>query len=438
MVESGATRRSISVAGAGRKRYDECLPGSDYTPRLIDGRLEQLFAQLPAILVTGPRATGKTTSAERHANTVVRLDRAAQAVAFEADPDAALRAQREPVLLDEWQAVPGVLGAVKRAVDADPSPGRFLLTGSVRGDIDAETWPGTGRLVRLRMFGLSERELAARISGPTFLEQLRAGDLDAFTLPSDPPDLRGYVELALRGGYPEPALRLSGDAREAWLGGYLEQLLTRDAEGIAGHRDPVRLRRYFETTALSTAGQPEHKTLYDAAGINRKTAIAYDTLLTNLFVLELVPAWASNRLTRLIKTPKRYLVDPALAGAALGLDPTAVLRDGDLLGRLIDSFAVAQLRPELELTSRPPRLYHLRDKEGRHEIDLIAEIAAGDILGIEIKATAAPSRQDARHLEWLHDELGDRFVAGAVLHTGPSTLRLAERILAIPICALWG
>ena len=155
-------------------------------------------------------------------------------------------------------------------------------------------------------------------------------------------------------------------------------------------------------------------------------------------MLELVPAWTSNRLTRLIKTPKRYLVDPALAGAALGLDATAVLRDGDLLGRLIDTFAVAQIRPELELTSHPPRLYHLRDKEGRHEIDLIAEIAAGDILAIEIKATAAPSRHDARHLEWLRDELGDRFVAGAVLHTGPSTLRLADRILAIPICALWG
>lgn len=414
------------------------MHGADYAPRLIDGRLERLFGQLPAILVTGPRATGKTTSAERHSRTVVRLDRAAEAVAFEADPDAALSAQPEPVLLDEWQAVPGVLGAVKRAVDQDPRPGRFLLTGSVRGDIEAETWPGTGRLVRLRMYGLNERELAARIAGPTFLEKLRAGNLDAFPLPSAPPDLRGYVELALRGGYPDAALRLSGDAREAWLAGYLEQLLTRDAEGIAGHRDPLRLRRYFEASALSTAGQPEHKTLYDAAVINRKTAIAYDALLTNLFVLELLPAWASNRLTRLIKTPKRHLVDPALAGAALGLDPTAVLRDGDLLGRLIDSFTIAQIRPELELASHPPRLYHLRDKEGRHEIDLIAEIAAGDILAIEIKATAAPSRQDARHLEWLRDELGDRFVTGAVLHTGPSLLRLAERILAIPICALWG
>jgi uncharacterized protein len=411
---------------------------ADYTPRLIDRRLARLFAQLPAILVTGPRATGKTTTAARHARTVVRLDRAAEAVAFQADPDAALRAQSEPVLLDEWQTVPGVLGAVKRAVDSDPSPGRFLLTGSVRSDIDAETWPGTGRLMRLRMNGLSERELAAGLSGPTFLEKLRAGDLDAFTLPTDRPDLRGYVELALRGGYPEPALRLSGDARDAWLSGYLEQLLTRDAEGVAGHRDPLRLRRYFEATALSTAGQPDHKTLYDAAGINRKTAIAYDALLTNLFVLELAPAWATNRLNRLIKTPKRYLVDPALAGAALGLDPTAVLKDGHLLGRLIDTFTVAQIRPELELTTHRPRLYHLRDKEGRHEIDLVAEMAAGDILAVEIKATAAPSRTDARHLQWLQAEIGDRFVTGALLHTGPSLYRIEERILAIPICALWG
>ncbi|MGH2876672.1 MAG: hypothetical protein ACRDLV_10510, partial [Solirubrobacteraceae bacterium] len=91
MVESGATWRSISVADTGRKRYGYRLAGSDYTPRLIDERLKRLFAQLPAILVTGPRATGKTTSAERQANTVVRLDRPAEAVAFEADPDAALR-----------------------------------------------------------------------------------------------------------------------------------------------------------------------------------------------------------------------------------------------------------------------------------------------------------------------------------------------------------
>ncbi|MGI8593096.1 MAG: ATP-binding protein [Solirubrobacteraceae bacterium] len=410
----------------------------DYTPRMMDGRLSRLFEELPALLITGPRATGKTTTARRHARSVVRLDRAAEAGAFRADPDAALSAQPEPALLDEWQAVPEVLGAVKRAVDDDSRPGRFLLTGSVRGDIEAETWPGTGRLVRLAMYGLTVREVLGRPADETFLEKLVRGGLDAFGLPPVTPDLRGYVELALRGGYPDAVLRLSGDARRVWLDGYLEQLLTRDAEVLDGPRDPARLRRYFRALALSTAGLAEHKTLYDAAAINRKTAVAYDRLLTNLFVLDFVPAWTSNRLLRLVHAPKRYLVDPSLAAAALRLDSAAVLRDQDLLGRIIDTFVVAQLRPECELASSKPFLHHLREKEGRREIDLLAELAPADIVAIEIKATAAPDLGDARHLVWLRDVLGERFLAGALLHTGPRPFRLADRVLALPICTLWG
>lgn len=414
------------------------MAARDYTPRLLDDRLVQLFGELSAILVTGPRATGKTTTAARIAKTVVRLDRPAEAAAFEADPDAALRAQAEPVLLDEWQAVPAVLGAVKRAVDDDPRPGRFLLTGSVRGEIDTATWPGTGRLVRLRMYGLSEREITGQTTGDTFAQRLATDDLDALPLPADRPDLAGYVELALRGGYPEPALRLSAKTRETWLDGYLEQLVTRDAQALGAIRDPGRLRRYLQANALNSAGTPDHKTLYAAAGLDRKTALAYDALLANLFVLDLLPAWSANRLARLIKTPKRYLIDPALVGAALGLDTAAALKDGNLLGRLIDTFVTAQIRPELQLRSRSPRLHHLRDRQGRHEVDLIAETAADHVLAIEIKVSAAPTRQDARHLTWLRDQLGDRFTAAAVLHTGPNAYRIEDRIMAIPICALWG
>src|SRR6266508_6931241 len=116
-----------------------------YTPRAVDPLIDRLLTELPALFIVGPRAAGKTTTAARYARTVVQLDREAEAVAFRADPDAALRGLPEPVLLDEWQVVPGVLGAVKRAVDEDPRPGRFLLTGSVRGDLDQEMCPGTGR-----------------------------------------------------------------------------------------------------------------------------------------------------------------------------------------------------------------------------------------------------------------------------------------------------
>ncbi len=408
----------------------------EYVSRHVDDLIETLLRELPAILLTGPRGTGKTTTALRQARTVVRLDREAEAAAFRADPDAALRGLDEPVLLDEWQVVPTVLGAVKRAVDSEPRAGRYILTGSARADLDAQTWPGTGRVVRVPMFGLTVREINKALGSSPFLDRL-ARQLDAIEVPRDAPDLRDYVELALRSGFPEPALHLSGSARERWLDSYVDQLLTRDAAAIGGRRDPERLRRYFEALALNTAGVVDEKKLYDAAGINRKTAIAYEQLLRNLLVLEAVPAWTSNRLKRLVRSPKRYLVDPGLVGGVLRLDANGVLSDGHLLGRMLDTFVTAQLRAELPICSTRPRLYHLRQEQGRHEIDLVAELGGGKVLAVEVKADAAPGRDASRHLRWLRDRLGDRFLAGVLLHTGPRVWRIDERIIAAPICTLW-
>lgn len=412
------------------------MTDSDYRPRLVDGLIEELLAELPAVMVTGPRATGKTTTAERHAASVVHLDRPAEAAVFRADPDVALREHDEPILLDEWQEVPSVLGAVKRAVDADPRPCRYLLTGSVRADLDAATWPGTGRVVRLAMYGMTVREQVGRIGDAPLLDRLAGGDRPA--LPPDPPDLRGYVELALTSGFPDPALRMTPPARVRWLDGYVDQLLTRDAASIDPGRDPARLRRYFEAYALNTAGTVAETTLFEAAGINRKTAVAYEQLLTNLFIVEGLPAWTSNRLKRLSLGTKRYLVDPALVTAVLRLGVRTVLRDGEMLGRLLDTFVVAQLRAELAVCANRPRLYHLREEHGRHEVDVVAELDGRDLVAFEVKADAAPGRDAARHLTWLRDRLGERFAHGVVFHTGSGVFELGERIVAVPICALWG
>lgn len=410
----------------------------EYRTRLVDPLLGDLLGELPAVLIVGPRAVGKTTTAKRIARTMVRLDREAEAAAFSADPDAALRGLEEPLLLDEWQAVPNVLGAVKRAVDGDPRPGRFLLTGSVRADIDAPTWPGTGRVVRVPMFGLTVREIEGDPAAPTTIDRLvrdGAGDLH---LPAQVPDLRGYLELALSGGFPEPVFRLSPVARQRWLDSYVDQLLTRDATQVGDDRDPVRLRRYFEALALNTAGVVQDKKLYDAAGITARTASAYERLLANLLVVEAVPAWTTNRLKRLARSAKRYLVDDALVAAALRMDVDGVLRDGDLLGRVLDTFVMAQLRAETTISTLRPRLHHLRTEHGRQEIDILIELSGDRVLGIEVKASAAPGREDAQHLAWLRDGLGRRFLAGLVLHTGPRSFELDDRIAAVPICALWG
>jgi predicted AAA+ superfamily ATPase len=407
-----------------------------YIPRLVDAFIEELLAGFPAVLVVGPRACGKTTTAARHARTIVRLDREAEAAAVRADPDGALEVAR-PVLLDEWQLAPEVLAAVKRAVDARPGPNNFLITGSVRSDLEGEGWPMTGRVLRVQMYGLTEREITGDARAVPLLDRIAAQGVAAFALPDSPPSLNGYISLALRGGFPESMLAASEQLRRQWLRAYVAQLITRDVEMVESGRDPVRLRRYLQVLCLNTAGVVDAKTLYDSAGVNRKTALAYDKLLGNLLVVDQVPAWWTNRLKRLVQTAKRYVIDPGVVGAVLRLDISGVRRDGDLLGRLLDTYVMAQLRAEATICKAEPSLYHLRSEQGRHEVDIVVEYADGGIFGLEVKANSGPSFNDAKHLQWLRDELGDRFIGGAVLHSGPRIYPLTERIVAAPICALW-
>lgn len=411
-----------------------------YRKRLVDPFLDELLTQLPGLQVVGPRAAGKTRTFARRAATVVRLNVDAEAAAFEADPDAALDGLAEPMLLDEWQEVPGALGAARRAIDADPRPNRFYLTGSVNAELENQVHEGTGRLVRFPMYPMSVREQIGDVAAPTFFDKLAAGD--PLNVPVETPNLRGYIELALASGLPFIALRLDGRARRVALEGYLESLLTHDVEQLEGERgrkhDRLRLRTYFEAYALNSASVGDHKTIFDAAQINRSTANTYEDLLTNLFVVDQIPAWATNRLKRLVHQPKRFVVDAALMAAALRVDAAGIMRARDLLGRVLDTFVTAQLRPEVVVSDAAPRLYHLRTEQGRHEIDLIAELGGGRVIGIEIKASAAPHGGDAKHLFWLRETLGDAFVGGVVLHTGPRIYEIEDRVIAAPISALWG
>lgn len=149
-----------------------------------------------------------------------------------------------------------------------------------------------------------------------------------------------------------------------------------------------------------------------------------------------MPAWTTNRLKRLVLSPN-HVVDGALVAALLRLDVNAILRSGDLLGRLLDTFVVSQLRAELAVSSSRPRLYHLRQEQGRFEVDVLGELGGGQVIGIDVKASAAPTGNDGRHLVGLRDRLGDAFLAGILFHTGPRTFALADRIAAVPISALW-
>ncbi|HQZ34653.1 MAG TPA: DUF4143 domain-containing protein [Ilumatobacteraceae bacterium] len=159
--------------------------------------------------------------------------------------------------------------------------------------------------------------------------------------------------------------------------------------------------------------------------------------LQNLLVTDRLPAWTSNRLKRLTLASKRYLVDPGLFVGVLGVTENDVLSDGDLLGRVIETFVVAQIRAEVALMSPAPRLHHLRTADGRQEIDVVIEIGARKLVAIEVKSTSSPDPSDARHLRWLRRELDGDVVASVLLHTGPHTLTFDDGTVAAPISALW-
>ena len=409
-----------------------------YIPRLVDALLAEFLDGLPAVLITGPRGSGKTTTARRASSSMVRLDRELEAGPVRADPDGVLASLASPVLLDEWQAVPEVLGAVKRLVDDGAGAGRFILTGSVRAELLAASWPATGRVIRLTQWGLCERELVSLTQQPTFFDRVVAGELDEIRPATRTLDLRDYIALALRGSYPEVAQITSANLRRRWLSSYVDQLVAHDATLHDETRDPIKLRRYFVALAANTAGVVEHKTVYDAAGVSRLTARLYDDLATLLFVADPVPAWHSNRLNRLTRSPKRYLAESALVGPLLGIDERAVLRDGDLLGRLLDTFVAQQMRPEIEASISAPRLHHLRHEGGDREIDLIAELPDGRVIAIEVKASSSPKPADARNLVWLRERLGDQVIACLLFHTGPRPFAVVPGVRALPISCLWG
>ncbi len=413
--------------------YSSSVP-RPYLPRIADAALSEVLAAHPATLLIGPRATGKTTTGLTFATESVRLGNAAEAASIAADPFVALQARKSPFLIDEWQVVPECLAAVKQFVDEEPTPGQFILTGSVRGDLDSPVWPGTGRVVRVAMFGLTEREIE-RASGPSWLDRLIAGDTPAPIRTSL--NLRDYVERALRSGFPEPALSLDVRGRTRWLSSYVDQLVTRDANDVESGRDPERLRRYLEAVVLHTAGVVDDVTLYSAAQINKGTARAYNRLLQNLLILDEVPAWTSNRLKRLSLSPKRYIVDAGLLVGVLGITQADVLADVDLLGRVLETFVVSQVRAEAALMVPSPRLHHLRTSEGRQEVDLVLEIGNRKLVAIEVKATSNPDPGDAKHLRWLKRELGNSVIASVLLHCGPSTFEMDEGVIAAPIAALW-
>lgn len=421
----------------------------DYLPRVVDTELDELLAGLPAISLDGPKGVGKTATASRRASSILALDVAAQRQLLQADPQR-LERSTPPVLIDEWQRLPEVWDLVRRSVDTNPTPGRYLLTGSATPGGDTPTHSGAGRIVQVRMRPLSiaERQLQApSVSLAELLTGTRP-EIDG----RSPLQLTDYVEEILASGF--PGIRpLKDRARRAALDGYLTRIVDHDFPE-QGHpvRRPAAMRAWLSAYAAATATTASYNTLLDAAtsGDGHKpaktTVIAYREILTQLWLLDPLPGWTASRnpFTRLQQAPKHHLADPALAARLLGATHDSLLtgeptkpvtpRDGTLLGALFESLAALSIRVAAQAAEAT--VHHLRTSNGDHEVDFIVERADHRVVAIEVKLAASVSDPDVRHLRWLSERLGPDLLDSAVLTSGEEAYRRADGVAVIPLALL--
>jgi predicted AAA+ superfamily ATPase len=286
------------------------------------------------------------------------------------------------------------------------------------------------------MYGLTQGEITRSGTAGSLLTRLfGTADPVVGTMPGAP-GLTDYITMAVRGGFPD-AVNLSDFARSAWYEGYVEQLVRHDVNDLDTVRLPAAMTNLLRGVALNTAGTPSVIALAEAAGIDQRTTRIYLDLLESLRVVERMPAWRGNRFTRLVKVPKYHIVDTGMAAQLAGDDHQGLMSNGTRLGRIVESFVAAQVRPLYKLGIPSISCYHLRDANGKHEIDLILESAAGRVVGIEVKSGKTIAASDGKHLAWLRDQLGQSFVRGIVLHTGNMTFPLGPKLWAMPIASLW-
>ncbi|MGL5405770.1 MAG: ATP-binding protein [Propionibacteriaceae bacterium] len=419
-----------------------------YTRRIVDHELDELFGEIPALALDGPKAVGKTTTALQRIADTVRLDDVAQATPVAADPSVILRRSR-PLLIDEWQKVPAVWDVVRHSVDENSQGGQFLLAGSAAPRHEAPSHSGAGRIGRLRMrpMTFSERGLVeSTVSLRSLLSNRRielAGE--------SPVDLAGYVEEIVASGF--PGMRsLSSRALRFQLDSYLRTAVEHDVpeQGLAVRR-PEAMMSWLRAYAAATSSTAAYTQILDAAtpGESEKparvTATAYRDVLTSLWLLDPLPAWtpSGSISTRLGSAPKHHLADPALAVRLLGLGVDSLLdgdgaplrtAEGGMLGPLFESLVTLGVRVAAQAAEAVTG--HMRTRNGDHEIDLVVVRPDGRFVAIEVKLAGAVGDKDGKHLRWVQGQFGDRVLDLIIVNTGPSAYRRPDGIGVVPLALL--
>ncbi len=420
----------------------------DYTRRIIDDELDELFVDLAAVSLDGAKGVGKTETAMQRSAGVVRLDAVATQQTVDADPESILRRPR-PLLIDEWQRVPAVWDVIRRAVDRDATGGQFLLTGSASPSAAASMHSGAGRIARMRMRPMTLSERGVHSPGVSLRDLLDGGRpaLQGST------DLRlsDYVREICASGFPGIRL-LRPRARDFQLDSYLRNVVDRDVpeQGLAV-RKPEAMLDWLRAYAAASSTTASYSLILDAAtpGIAdkpaRSTSVAYRDILSQLWLLDSVPAWGplGNAFARLQQAPKHQLADPALAVRLLGLSIDALLdgegrplgpQQGTMLGHLFESLVTLCVRVAAQ--AHDASVGHMRTRNGDHEVDLVVVRRDGRILAIEVKLSGVVEDRDVRHLHWVRDRLGPQVLDAIVISTGQDAYRRRDGIGVVPLALL--
>lgn len=416
---------------------DNAASNQAYLPRHLGSAMVTALSDTPVVCLLGPRQCGKSTLArhcepERH---YVSLDEQAYLDLAMRDPQGFVDDLPERVVIDEVQRAPELALAIKRSVDANRKPGRFLLTGSANLlQLPRLADSLAGRMECLYLHPLTVAEI--RGTAGNFLSDFLAGKLLPEITPSRKPQPSELPKLLLAGGYPESVFR-DAERAERWKMNYVQSIIERDVRDIAQVKDAGDLVRLLNFLPDRTAQLVNQSALSNALGHSRATIDRYLTLLERLFLIRRLPAWHSNRSKRLVKTPKLHFVDSGLAATLGELDGGQWNEQRARFGHLLESFVLQQLVAMADCMQRPPRFYHFRDKD-KTEVDIVME-TRGKVWGIEIKAASSVNAADAKGLLKLAGTAERAFQGGIILYDGTAAFFLEKKanILAVPMAKLW-
>ncbi len=445
---------------------------SNHYKRIQDDTLRELLDVVPAVSLVGPRGVGKTTTAEQIANTSINLDIPATRSVVEADVDRFVDSP-EPILVDEWQRLPQVWDIVRRAVDADDRPGRFILTGSAK-PTNPPTHTGAGRIVMMRMRPMSLHERWASTREPTVsLAKLLGGGSQGSQaglvkiVGETDVTLQDYMDEIVAGGFPGMRSRNGGKppgqrkpTSRRWpanlrLAAYCENIVDTEfgLEGVVV-RNPAALHSLLVAYAAATSTTASLNTISEATSSisdskpAKKTVLNYIDKLKQMWLVDPIDGWVPTRNTikRLTQAPKHHLTDPALAAALLGADAELLslgraagssgLIDSKLPSQLFESLIALNLRVYAQASGA--KVFHCRTRAGEHEVDFIIERADRRVMAVEVKFKEVADEKDYRHLRWLKRELGDDLLDAVMVTTGSYAYRRPEDGIAVVPAALLG